>query len=78
MLRCGRDTTTETLRSVFSQFGELEDAIVTTDRHSGKSKGYGFVTFRYGANASAAVVEQEKQIDVSALELFNLMSVRFS
>ncbi|CAM9229068.1 unnamed protein product [Sphacelaria rigidula] len=57
------DTTTETLRQVFSQFGELEDAIVTMDRHSNKSKGYGFVTFRYAANAAAAVVEQEKQID---------------
>lgn len=66
---CDRDTTTETLRQVFSQFGELEDAIVTVDRHSGKSKGYGFVTFRYAVNAAAAVVEQEKQIDVSAFKL---------
>lgn len=38
---------------------------MTMDRHSNKSKGYGFVTFRYAANAAAAVVEQEKQIDVS-------------
>lgn len=64
-----RDTTTETLRQVFSQYGELEDAIVTVDRQSGKSKGYGFVTFRYAVNAAAAVVEQEKQIDVSAFKL---------
>lgn len=50
---------------MFSQFGELEDAVVTTDRASGKSKGYGFVTFRYAASASAAVAEPEKQLDVS-------------
>lgn len=59
-----RDTTTESLRNMFSQFGELEDAVVTTDRASGKSKGYGFVTFRYAANAAAAVAEPEKQLDV--------------
>lgn len=64
---CGRDTTTETLRGVFTQFGELEDAIVTVDRVTGKSKGYGFVTFRYGASATAAIAEPEKQIDVSGL-----------
>lgn len=50
---------------MFSQFGELEDAVVTTDRASGKSKGYGFVTFRYAASASSAVAEPEKQLDVS-------------
>lgn len=64
---CGRDTTTETLRSVFTQFGELEDAVVTTDRVTGKSKGYGFITFRYAAGASAAIAEPEKQLDVSML-----------
>ncbi|CAM9144300.1 unnamed protein product, partial [Hapterophycus canaliculatus] len=57
------DTTTESLRNMFSQFGELEDAVVTTDRASGKSKGYGFVTFRFAANAAAAVAEPEKQLD---------------
>ncbi|CAM9888309.1 unnamed protein product [Ectocarpus sp. 6 AP-2014] len=57
------DTTTESLRTMFSQFGELEDCVVTTDRASGKSKGYGFVTFRFAANAAAAVAEPEKQLD---------------
>lgn len=59
-----RDTTTESLRNLFSQYGELEDAVVTTDRASGKSKGYGFITYRYAANAAAAVAEPEKQLDV--------------
>lgn len=52
---------------MFTQFGELEDAIVTTDRVTGKSKGYGFITFRYAAGASAAIAEPEKQLDVSRL-----------
>lgn len=50
---------------MFSQYGELEDAVVTTDRASGKSKGYGFITYRFAANAAAAVAEPEKQLDVS-------------
>lgn len=49
---------------MFSQYGELEDAVVTTDRASGKSKGYGFITYRYAANAAAAIAEPEKQLDV--------------
>ncbi|CAM9113869.1 unnamed protein product [Discosporangium mesarthrocarpum] len=57
------DTTVETLRNVFSSFGELDDAIVTMDRQTGKSKGYGFVTFRQATCAAAAVAEAEKQID---------------
>lgn len=65
-----RDTTTESLRAMFSQFGEVEDAVVTTDRISGKSKGYGFVTFRFAVSASAAVAEPEKQLDVSKLAAY--------
>ena len=33
------------LRSLFSEFGEITDAVVITDRMSGRSKGFGFVTF---------------------------------
>lgn len=61
-----RDTTTESLRNLFAQYGELEDAVVTTDRASGKSKGYGFITYRFAVNAAAAVAEPEKQLDVSS------------
>lgn len=65
VLHLNRDTTTESLRTMFSQYGELEDAVVTTDRASGKSKGYGFITYRFAASAAAAVAEPEKQLDVS-------------
>ncbi len=66
ILPLNRDTTTESLRNLFAQYGELEDAVVTTDRASGKSKGYGFITYRFAANAAAAVAEPEKQLDVSS------------
>jgi hypothetical protein len=38
------DTDTETLRQAFSSSGEVTDAHVVTDRESGRSRGFGFVT----------------------------------
>ena len=38
-------TTDETLRAFFLQYGEIEEAVVIYDRNTGKSKGYGFVSF---------------------------------
>uniref|UniRef100_A0A5B6ZHC8 Putative UBP1-associated protein 2C n=1 Tax=Davidia involucrata TaxID=16924 RepID=A0A5B6ZHC8_DAVIN len=59
----GWETTTDKLRNVFSSFGELEEAIVITDKATGKSKGYGFVTFRHIDGASLALKEPSKKID---------------
>ena len=38
-------TSDETLREYFLQFGEIEEAVVIHDKATGKSKGYGFVSF---------------------------------
>jgi RNA recognition motif-containing protein len=38
------DTDTETLRVAFAAAGEVTDAHVVTDRESGRSRGFGFVT----------------------------------
>lgn len=37
-------TTDETLKTHFDQYGDIEEAVVITDRISNKSKGYGFVS----------------------------------
>lgn len=34
-----------TLREYFQAYGAIEEAVVITDRHTGKSRGYGFVSF---------------------------------
>jgi RNA recognition motif-containing protein len=49
------DTDTDGLRSAFEAFGEVTDAVVITDRESGRSRGFGFVTFADGADAKAAM-----------------------
>lgn len=59
----GWDTTTDGLRSLFSAYGELEEAVVIVDKATGKSKGYGFVTFRHVDGAILALREPSKRID---------------
>lgn len=40
-----RLTTDEKLKEAFSPFGQIVDAKVVTDRASGRSKGFGFITY---------------------------------
>jgi len=37
-------TSDQTLRSYFEPFGDINEAVVITDRQTGKSRGYGFVS----------------------------------
>lgn len=37
------DTTEDTLRTLFAEYGEVESVRVITDRYTGRSKGFGFV-----------------------------------
>ena len=39
------DTTDQTLGDAFKRFGEVVEAKVITERDSGRSRGFGFVTF---------------------------------
>lgn len=39
------NTTDEQLQELFSQHGEVEEAVIIKDKFSGRSKGFGFVTF---------------------------------
>ena len=40
------DTDQDSLWNYFSQYGEVSDAVVIMDRQTGRSRGFGFVTFR--------------------------------
>ena len=50
-------TTTEDLKTLFEQHGEVSDAIVITDRQSGRSRGFGFVTMDNDEEANKALEE---------------------
>lgn len=57
------ETPTEKMRAYFEQFGEILEAVIICDKHTGKSKGYGFVTFRDPAAASRACQNPNPFID---------------
>uniref|UniRef100_K3W6L1 RRM domain-containing protein n=1 Tax=Globisporangium ultimum (strain ATCC 200006 / CBS 805.95 / DAOM BR144) TaxID=431595 RepID=K3W6L1_GLOUD len=57
------ETSTETLKSAFASFGEVEEGAVIFDKASGKSRGYGFVTFVDMEAAQRAVEKQVVEID---------------
>lgn len=48
-------TTADTMREFFSTFGKVIDATVMVDRESGRSKGFGFVTFEDATNSDQFV-----------------------
>jgi heterogeneous nuclear ribonucleoprotein G len=53
----------EELKKLFEEFGEITDASIISDKFSGRSKGFGFVTFATKQQAEKAVAEMnEKEI----------------
>ncbi|PKA57152.1 Glycine-rich RNA-binding protein [Apostasia shenzhenica] len=57
------ETQKETMKKYFEQFGEILEAVVITDKNTGRSKGYGFVTFRDPESAMRACVDPSPVID---------------
>jgi RNA recognition motif-containing protein len=49
------DATVDSLRSTFSEAGNVVDAHVVTDRETGRSRGFGFVTMGSDAEAAQAI-----------------------
>ena len=52
-------TTDDGLRATFEPFGEVTEAKVITDRDSGRSRGFGFVTFSEDSPARKAIAEMD-------------------
>lgn len=47
--------TEEDLQQLFAPFGAIEEAVIVKDKFSGKSRGFGFVSFANGEEADQAV-----------------------
>ncbi|XP_036388261.1 RNA-binding protein 38-like [Megalops cyprinoides] len=56
-------TTDASLRKYFEAFGDIEEAVVITDRQTGKSRGYGFVTMTDRGAAERACKDPNPIID---------------
>jgi RNA recognition motif-containing protein len=53
------NTSDEALHSGFSRFGEITEAKVISDRDTGRSRGFGFVTFADAQAAQTAQIEMD-------------------
>jgi len=62
------DTNDQGLRQAFEQFGEISDAVVISDRDTGRSRGFGFVTF----DEEDAAMEAISKLDGTALDGRNI------
>ncbi|KAM5135605.1 RNA-binding protein 38 [Mantella aurantiaca] len=56
-------TTDSSLRKYFEVFGDIDEAVVITDRQTGKSRGYGFVTMSDRGAADRACKDPNPIID---------------
>ena len=52
-------TTDEDLQAAFGAFGTVTEAKVITDRETGRSRGFGFVTFSSSDEAAQAIAEMD-------------------
>ncbi len=57
-------TTEDSLRNLFSGFGDVENVKIITDRETGRAKGFGFVTMNNSDEANKAIEElNDKEFD---------------
>lgn len=62
------NTTDETLREFYSQFGELLDCVVMRDGTTKKSRGFGFVSFSTSEEVDRAMTARPHEIDGKAVD----------
>ncbi len=53
------NTTEDTLRDAFSAFGEVAEVKVITERETGRSRGFGFVSMADAESARKAIAEMD-------------------
>ncbi len=62
------NVTYDKLKALFTSFGEIEQAIVIANRETGRSRGFGFVTFLEDESADKAIKEMNnKEVEGRAL-----------
>jgi len=62
------DTSDEQFREYFLQFGDIEDALIMRDRADGKSRGFGFVTYKDVASAQKVLFATGLELDGRKLD----------
>lgn len=57
------DTNSSSLQKAFEAYGEVQEAKVITDPDSGRSRGFGFVTFSRPEHAQDALSLDDTELD---------------
>jgi len=57
----------DSLKELFSQYGEVTEAVVIMDRETQRSKGFGFVTVATPESAQKALEMSGKEVDGRAI-----------
>ncbi|KAM0360188.1 hypothetical protein ACHAO7_009735 [Fusarium culmorum] len=72
----GWNTTDDSLRNAFQDYGQVLDSIVMRDRDTGRSRGFGFVTFGSSQEAETAINNlNEQELDGRRIRV-NLANAR--
>jgi len=61
-------TAEDDLKSLFSKYGEVEEAIILKDKLSGRSRGFGFVTYQ-GDDAAFEAVKELNGYDLNGRKI---------
>lgn len=56
-------SSSDVLKRTFEKYGSVEEAVVINDKNTGKSKGFGFVTFKHRDACLRALKEPSKKIE---------------
>jgi|TARA_B100001971_G_C18204666_1_gene546802 RNA recognition motif-containing protein len=60
----------EGLKGLFADYGEVEEVVVISDKFSGRSKGFGFITFKDEESAKKAISEMnDKEVEGRKLKV---------
>ncbi len=63
------DTTEDSLRNAFAEFGDVEDVAVITDRDTGRPRGFAFVTMADSTARAAIDALNGKELDGRTLNV---------
>ena len=58
-----KNTTTESLKAYFANFGDVQDVVVKVDPNTQQSRGFGFVLFINEDSVEAVVAQQHHELD---------------
>jgi len=56
-------TSDESLKEFYSQWGEITDVVVIKDKHTNRSKGFGYVTYKHSSMVDEAMSNRPHRID---------------